>query len=134
MTAFIHTNFFKEVPQYFADASVTFPAGTNDAIKIIRGAHEILDKLYRPGFGYKKAGVLLNHIVPKNQKQMDIFDVDPSDNEKLNGVIDLINKKYGPYTVKSAACGIKHSWKTVHDYRSQHYTTNWNELLRVKVR
>jgi DNA polymerase V len=134
MTAFIHTNFFKEVPQYFADASVTFPAGTNDAIKIIRGAHEILDKLYRPGFGYKKAGVLLNHIVPKNQKQMDIFDDDPSDNEKLNGVIDLINKKYGPYTVKSAACGIKHSWKTVHDYRSQHYTTNWNELLRVKVR
>lgn len=81
---------------------MTFTSGTCDTLKIIRGAQELLDKIYRPGFEYKKAGVLLTHIVPKNQNQMELFTEDPTDNEKLNKVMDTINKKYGPYTIKSA--------------------------------
>jgi DNA polymerase V len=61
---------------------------------------------------------------------MDLFD--PGDNEKLIQVMDLINKKYGPDSVKSAACGTQHNWKTTADYKSQRYTTSWHELLKVK--
>ena len=133
MTAFIHTNPFKPGPQYFGEAGVTFSSGTNDVMKIIEGAHTILDEIYKPGYGYKKGGVLLNHIVPKNECQMDLFNEDPSDNEHLNKVLDLINKKYGPHTIKSAACGIQQEWKTIHAYISRHYTTDWNEMLEVEL-
>lgn len=133
VSAFIHTNPFKEIPQYYGDGRSSFTSGTSDTIKIIRAAHEILDQIYRPGFEYKKAGILLNHIVPKGQNQMDLFVENPDDNENLNQVMDLINKKYGAHTIKSAACGIHHSWKTIADYKSQHYTTSWKDLLKVKV-
>lgn len=133
MSAFIHTNPFKPGPQYFGEASVRFTAGTCDVIKIIEGAHTILDEIYKPGYGYKKGGVLLNHIVPKNECQMDLFNNDPSDNEQLNKVMDVINKKYGPHTIKSAACGIQQEWKTIHAYISRHYTTDWNDLLEIEL-
>lgn len=131
LTAFIYTNPFKEVPQYYGHGQVTFSSGTSDTVKIIRATHKILEDIYRPGHEYKKAGVLLNHIVSKNQNQMDLFNPDPCDNEKLNQVMDLINKKYGAYTIKSASCGIHHQWRTVADYKSDNYTTAWEELLKV---
>lgn len=133
MTAFIHTNPFKELPQYYGEGRVNFTSGTADTMKIIRGAQEILDEIYRPGFDYKKAGVLLTHIIPKAENQMDLFAKDPSDNEKLNEVMDIINQKYGPYTIKSAACGIDQRWMTLADHKSQQYTNSWKELLKVKV-
>lgn len=132
LSVFIHTNPFKEVPQYYGDGRAYFSSGTSDTIKIIRSCYKVLDEIYRPGFEYKKAGVLLNHIVPKNENQMDLFDSSPEDNEKLNQVIDLINKKYGPYTIKSAACGVNNHWKTIADYKSKKYTTSWKELLKVR--
>lgn len=133
MTAFIHTNPFKPGPQYFGEGGVKFSSGTNDVMKLIEGAHAILDEIYKPGYGYKKGGVLLNHIVPKNECQLDLFTEDHSDNEELNKVIDVINKKYGPHTIKSAACGIKQEWKTIHAYISKQYTTDWNDLLEIEL-
>lgn len=133
MSAFIYTNPFKPGPQYFGEASVRFSSGTADAIKIIEGAHTILDEIYKPGYGYKKGGVLLNHIVPKNECQIDLFNNDPSDNESINKVMDVINKKYGPHTIKSAACGINQEWKTIRAYISRPYTTSWKEMLEVEL-
>jgi DNA polymerase V len=133
MTAFIYTNPFKPGPQYFGEAGVRFTSGTSDTLKLIAGAHAILDEIYRPGYGYKKGGVLLNHIVPKNECQIDLFTEDPTDNEHLNRVVDVINKKFGPHTIKSAACGIQQEWKTIRAHISQRYTTEWNELLEVEL-
>jgi DNA polymerase V len=133
ISAYIHTNPFKPGPQYFGENHIRFSSGTSDVMKIIRGAHDILDMIYKPGFGYKKGGVLLNHIVPQNQNQIDLFNEDPSDNAQINHLMDLINKKYGPQTIKSGACGIEQAWKTIHDYKSFHYTTDWNQLLKVEL-
>jgi DNA polymerase V len=133
MSAFIYTNPFKPGAQYFGEASVRFSSGTNDVMKIIEGAHTILDQIYKKGYGYKKGGVLLNHIVPKNECQIDLFNEDPTDNENLNKVLDTINKKYGPQTIKSGACGISQEWKTIRAYISRSYTTNWNELLEIEL-
>lgn len=133
ISAFIQTNPFKPVPQYFGEDQYRFSSGTSDVIKIIEAAHKILDDIYRPGYGYKKGGILLTHIVPANQSQMDLFSPDPSDNKELNQVMDIINKKYGPRTIQSAACGTRQPWKTIHDYKSQHYTTSWQDLKKVAL-
>lgn len=133
ISAFIQTNPFKSGPQYYGVDSVRFISGTSDVIKLIRAAHSILDRIYRPGYGYKKGGILLNHIVPKNEVQVDLFTTDASDNAHLNQVLDSINKKYGPHTVKSGACGIRQEWKTIRDHVSQEYTTRWSEILKVEL-
>lgn len=131
VTAFVHTNAFKEIEQYYGISSYVFQSGTSDTIKIIKAAHDILERIYRPGFGYKKGGVILGQIVPKNENQIDLFNQDPSDNEKLSEVLDLINQRFGPRTIKSLACGINQEWKLVADFKSKRFTTNWNEILVV---
>ncbi|MGE3608286.1 MAG: Y-family DNA polymerase [Bacteriovoracaceae bacterium] len=131
LSVFIHTNTFKEMPQYYGIGNHTFLSGTNDTIKIIKASLSVLDQIFKRGFGYKKGGVILNHIVPKGENQMDLFSTDSSDNENLNQVIDLINSRFGPKTIKSAACGIHHNWKLKADFISKRYTTNWNEILEI---
>ncbi|MBA2405001.1 MAG: Y-family DNA polymerase [Bdellovibrionales bacterium] len=133
LTAYIHTNPFRDgSPQYYGVGSKTFVSGTSDTLRIIKGAHEILDDIFKLGYEYKKGGVLLNHIVPRNQNQMDLFDERPDDNEKLGQVVDLINKRYGSKTIQSAACGSNQAWRTIANFRSPKYTTSWKELLRIK--
>ena len=131
LTVFIHTNAFKEYEQYYGSDHYTFQTGTSDTVKIIKAALEVLESIYRPGFGYKKGGVILNHIVPKNENQLNIFDSDPLDNEKLSNVLDAINDRFGPRTIKSAACGINQEWKLRSDYISKRFTTSWDEILTI---
>ena len=133
LSVFFHTNRHKDLPQYYAQGDMRFVSGTSDSIKIIREAHKLVDEIYKPGYAYSKAGILLNHIISKDENQLDLLAPDPEDNEKLSQVVDLINKKYGAYTIKSAACGIDHRWKTLADFKSKRYTTSWNELLKIKV-
>lgn len=131
LLVFIQTNPFNDGPQYFGEGRYTFSSGTADTINIIRCTHKVLDNIYRLGFEYKKAGVLLNHIVPKRQNQLCLFSSDLEDNQKLNQVMDMINMKYGAHTIKSAACGADPRWKTIADYKTQRFTTDWHELLKV---
>lgn len=131
LTVFVHTNAFKETEQYYGIGNYTFQSGTSDTIKIIKASLGVLDQIYKPGLGYKKGGVILNHIVPKNENQIDLFNSDPSDNENLSKVIDTINNRFGPKTIKSLACGISHEWKLRADYISKRFTTNWNEILTI---
>ncbi|HXH29716.1 MAG TPA: Y-family DNA polymerase, partial [Bacteriovoracaceae bacterium] len=131
LTVFIHTNSFKEVEQYYGVGTHLFLRGTSDTVKMIKAAHGILENIFKLGFAYKKGGVILNHITPESETQLDLFNPDPADNEKLSTVVDLINKRFGPLTVKSAACGIQQTWRLRSDYKSRRFTTNWNEILEV---
>jgi DNA polymerase V len=131
LTAFVHTNQFKDVEQYYGVGTQTFLSGTSDTVKLIRAAHKILDDIHRPGLAYKKGGVILNQITPDNERQVDLFATDMEDNRPLNNVIDAINTRFGPRTVKSLACGLHQDWKLNADYKSRHFTTQWAEVLRV---
>jgi DNA polymerase V len=131
LTVFIHTNPFKDRPQYYGSESYTFQGGTSDTIRMIKAAHEVLEMIYRPGFGYKKGGVILNHIVPRDEKQTDFFNPKQDDNQKLSTVLDEINSRFGPKTIRSLACGVNNEWRLRADYLSKKFTTNWNDILSV---
>ena len=134
VTAFIQTNYFKGgSPQYYGVESFRFQSGTSDTFRIIKGSFQVLDKIYRPGFEYKKAGILLNHIVPAQENQLDFFEGTRDDNEKLGQVVDLINRKYGARTIQSGACGTDRPWRAMSNFLSQKYTTSWQDLLRIKL-
>ncbi|WP_408099182.1 Y-family DNA polymerase [Peredibacter sp. HCB2-198] len=134
ISVFIHTNPFKEIPQYYGSGFTTFLSGTADQISLIRAAHKVLDDIYRPGYGYKKGGILLSDIRPRNESQVDLFSNNFEDNEKLNSVLDSINGRWGKHTIRSAACGYgKKEWTRRADFYSRDYTTNWKELPLLKI-
>lgn len=115
------------------EKSFIFNSGTADVIKLIKVARELTEEIYEKGFGYKKAGVMLTHIVPNNENQLELFSEAIQDNENLNKLLDSINKRFGEGVIKSAACGTKQNWKTIADYKSPKYTTSWKEILKLKT-
>ena len=135
INVFIHTNPFKDSPQYYGSGHAKFLSGTSDQISLIKAAHKVLDEIYKPGYGYKKGGILLTDIRPKNESQIDLFATNIEDNEKLNNVMDMINSRWGKHTIRSAACGYgeKKDWTRRADFYSQNYTTDWSQLPKLKI-
>ena len=100
---FLHTNAFREdLPQYwnFQETRLTTP--TSSTIEIVKTANGLLEKLYLPGYHYKKAGVIVMGVGPNSPVQPDLFDFNAEQFEKmkrLDAVIDRINKLNGTETV-----------------------------------
>ncbi|MBY0314639.1 MAG: Y-family DNA polymerase [Bdellovibrionales bacterium] len=133
ITVFVHTNPFKNVPQYYNSATVELMSGSSSTLKLIRQSSLALDAIFREGFEYKKCGVILNDLAPKRDAQLDLFgSADSLRDDTLMETMDAVNAREGKGTLKPAACGINQFWKMRSEMRSQAFTTRWGELLRVK--
>ncbi|QPK65479.1 Y-family DNA polymerase [Methylomonas sp. LL1] len=137
ITVFIRTNPFNpNEPQYQRAASAKLDAGTQDSRVIVATANRLLEAIYKPGYGYKKAGVQLSAIQPATAPaQLDLFDLAdsdlPAENRELMQAMDRINRRY-PKAIALAATGIDKSWKPKAERISKRYTTDWKELVIVK--
>jgi DNA polymerase V len=134
ITVFIRTNPFNpHEPQYQRAASVKLDTGTQDTRIIIGIAGRLLEEIYKPGYGYHKCGVQLSHIQPETTPgQIDLFDFTgnglPAENRVLMKTLDQINRRY-PKAISIAATGFDKTWKPKSERISQHYTTDWRELV-----
>ena len=92
-----------------------------------------LDKIFKPGFKYKKAGVLISELSNKQNKQLPLFEsVDFNRSSKLMKAVDTINQKASTNSkLRLAGEGIKQPWKMKQELRSRRFTTHWDELLEV---
>jgi len=131
---YMRTSPFKNVPQYYASDFYEMSSATSDTRKVIKYAFAVLDKLYRDGYEYKKAGVRLSKILPKTEAQMGLFEKpDSLRDETLMANMDAINSRDGNNTLKVAACGVDNrAWKMNREYKSPRYVTGWQQLPRVK--
>ena len=143
---FLHTNLFREdLPQYwnFQEKRLTVP--TNSTIDIVKAAHEVLENIYIKGYHYKKAGVIVMGIGPNAPMQLDLFDYNAEQFQKmkrLDAVVDRINKVNGTETIvlgsqqytqkdgKGKADVFANAIK--HDHRSKNSTTRWSDIIRLK--
>jgi DNA polymerase V len=136
VTVFIRTNPFNpNEPQYQRAASAQLDAISQDTRVIVSTANRLLDEIYKPGYGYHKAGVQLSRIEPIDRPgQIDLFDFTdnglPAENRPLMQVIDHINRRY-PKGIAIASAGLDKSWKPKSERISQRYTTDWRELVGV---
>ncbi|BCK87787.1 protein UmuC [Sideroxyarcus emersonii] len=135
LCVYIRTNPFKpEEPQYSRSLIVPLIQPTDDTTKLVRAALEGLKAAFRPGFRYKKSGVLLMGLQPKGAIQATLFD-DPVAQAKSNSmmkVMDQINRKMGQGSVAVAASGIQKRWAMRRKNKSPAYTTEWGELPTAK--
>lgn len=135
---YIRTNVFKpEVPQYQRAVTLPLPEASSDTRVLTRWALRVLRRIYRPGFGYHKAGITLMNIVPATSQQFSLFAsggaVDAR-SQKLMGVLDGINGKYGRGTMRLAAEGVEKVWQMRRGNLSPRYTTEWDCLAVVQAR
>jgi DNA polymerase V len=133
ITVFAHTNPFKaEEPQYTAQQPVTLPIATADTGTLIAAARRGLGAIYRPGYRYKKAGIMLLDLVPAATVQGALFDrPDTAQSQARMRAVDALNRRYGRDTISFAAAGRRRAWKLRSAFLSKRYTTDWDELLRV---
>ena len=92
----------------------------------------LLKKIYKNGYKYKKAGVMLLDLVPVQNIQFYLFTkIDHSRNEKLMEAFDKINSSWGSQTIRSAASGFARPWAMKRSKISPRFTTSWDDIIRV---
>ncbi len=135
LTVYLITNpYKKKEPHYHDDFTITLPIATGNTGELIRFGLVALDKIFKQGVKYKKAGVLLTELTPADQSQADMFDsLNRNRTEKLMATIDEVNERMGSRTIQFAAQGTAQPWHGKCELRSPNYTTNWDELLEVKT-
>jgi DNA polymerase V len=132
---FAHTNSYRtQDRQYHGSLSIPLHTATNDTSELIHYAMIAMQRIYRPGYNYKKAGVFVTDIVPQEQVQLSMFDnVDRGKQSKLMAAMDGINKQLGRDKVRYAAAGYGRKWKLRQEQLSPCYTTNIHEILKVRI-
>ena len=133
ITTFLHTNRFKVNDLQYANAqTLLLPQASADSTVLVKAALKGLDMIFKRGYRYKKAGVIVSQIVPRQQVQQDIF---ACTNEKpgLMQVLDKLNGRYGQEKVRVASLGYSKGWHLRREHLSPCYTTNFKELLRVRA-
>jgi DNA polymerase V len=129
LTVCLTTNEFKEGPQYSNALTLKLPVVTDSTADLIQCALHGIRAIYRDGYRYKKAGVMLTGLVPIGQTQADLFDSqDQRKSTRLMSTLDSINDRWGTGTLQYASSGITKAWKTQFHRRSPAYTTDWNAL------
>ena len=126
----IRTNYFREQQQFYGWDSSALPVPSADTITLAKAAHQLLDRLYQPGYIYHKAGVVLSGL--SHMRQPDLLQPgDSSERLALMSAMDAVNQRYGGRTLRSAAelCGER--WHVRLQRRSPRYTTRIEDLLRV---
>lgn len=132
LLVFARTSFFREgVPQYSGSKMIPLVTPTQDTRQLIAAAYQGLEALYRPGFQYQKAGVLLTDLSAAGIEQVDMFRQGDTDQaRRLMAAVDGMNRKMGRGTVFFGAqrLGDTRRWKMKAERKSKAYTTNWKEL------
>ena len=104
---FVRTNIFKpEAPQYQRSMTVPLPEATADTRVLTIWALRILRRIYRPGYAYHKAGVMLLELIPAAHQQLSLLATDlvaTNRNTRLMTTLDTINSRYGRGTLRLAA-------------------------------
>ena len=131
MSIFISTNYFNKRERQYSNSiklQLTFP--TSNSIKIVKRAIEGIRQIYRNGYRYKKAGIIL-HELNKASETRGLFDMDRKQSDSMMKIIDQINHRYGGVVIKLASEGIEKKWSMKRDRVSQCYTTRFEELKEV---
>ncbi|MFW8629999.1 translesion error-prone DNA polymerase V subunit UmuC [Vibrio natriegens] len=134
MTVFIRTSPFKDnEPQYSNSASGELLIPSCDTRDFIELANHLLKRIWKDGFRYAKAGVMLSDFYDPGMFQLGLFDdiSTRSNSQQLMSVLDTINQS-GAGKVFFAGQGTKKDWSMKRDHLSPAYTTRWDQLPRVK--
>jgi DNA polymerase V len=132
VTVFINTSRFSVDPQYSNSATFELAYSTDSTDELLSWALKGLEQIYRTGYRYKKAGVMLNKLSPAEQLSMRLFGDGRFENSRrVMKALDEINARHGRDTIRFGAARPGGRWETKFLRRSRCYTTRLDEVLRI---
>lgn len=142
ITVYILTNYFREdLPKYYNSITINLPEHTDSTMELVTSSLQGLKQIYRKGFLYKKAGVMVGDIVPANGVQQNLFEQrDVEKMKSINEVLDKVNARYGRDILKIAVQGgldekerAKEKWVMKRSNLSRNYTTDIKDVINIKL-
>ena len=131
---FVHTNYFrKDLPQYSRNIIIKTDYPTNSTIDLSKYAKIGLKAIYKEGYNYKKAGVIVMGLTPNNETQLSFFDTSNPKHQPLMSTIDKLNLSYGVNKVKFGNQSLGRQWKMKQEKLSPRYTTSLKEVINIKL-
>ncbi len=129
MVVFCHTNPHNDDPYYSGQRAARIEP-TDDTTALIGEAARLLQAIWRPGFRYIKAGIMLNDLVLAAEQLPQLFATrDRVKSARMMAALDAVNARYGRDTLRPLAAGMARSWKAQQGNVSPRYTTNAGEML-----
>jgi DNA polymerase V len=132
---FIRTDPFNATAaQKSLSGSVTFDQPTSDTRAISGAVARILDRIWREGFAWKKAGVMMLDLTQKGSAPLSLFDTILKHDDGLMLAIDMINARHGRGSVGLGLAGKDQDWRMRRENLSPSFTTKWTELAKAVMR
>ena len=133
VTVFVRTSPFQRNYGYYSNAkTIDFPIATNNSIEIVKTAVTILETIFKNGYQYQKAGVMLTGLSNANDKT-NLFSSEKD--EKINILmrsIDNTNHRYGRSTLSVASAGVNKKWNMKREYSSKIDTADFYSLPTIR--
>lgn len=118
---FVNTNMFNDDDKYANTANDALAEPTAYTPALIAHVHRLLEGIYKPGFRYRKLGIILTDLFPAEKMQLTFSFNEGAlkKHEALMGTLDSLNSKYKEnHLVMLAAEGIDHSWRSKQEHLS----------------
>lgn len=135
ITIFVGFVNYYDPQKHYLSSTITLPMASSYTPELIKHAINCLERLFKKGVMYKKAGIILSDFCSSSYIQLNPFEAIPdlTKQSKAMETLDKINFKMGRNKLFFAASGTKHAWKPRLEKKSPSYTTNWHELLTIKI-
>lgn len=131
---FVTSNYHrKDLPQYSRNIVIKTDFPTNSTIELNHYAQIGLKAIFKEGYHYKKAGVIVMGITPNSETQLSLFNTSNPKHQPLMSVIDKMNKSYGTNKIKFASQSLGRQWKMRQERLSPCYTTRIKDVITIKL-
>lgn len=132
LQVFLQTNHFrKDQPQYMPTLAIPLFPPTNDTLAVNRMAALLCQQMWRTGYQYKKAGVILSDLITVATQQVELFSEQPQSSPKLMSCLDRLSDRFGKNIITFSGANASKTWQMRRDRLSQGYTTDWDSVARA---
>ena len=137
LTVFFHTNRHRaDRPQYAGSRTARLTPMSSDTLDLVQAARRCAEAAWPKdagkGFGFTKAGVMLDDLLPFEDRPLTLFDAPRPKSAALMGALDAVNDRFGKKTMVLASEGTVRTWQLRSDHRSPRYTTRLSDLPVVR--
>ena len=135
ITVFIRTSPFDKNRKYYSNSlTIDLPVATNNSLELVKVAIEGLKKIYKYGYFYQKAGIILSKLSEAGEKDLNLLTpILENKSQTLMKAIDVTNAKYGRNVISVAQAGINNSWKMRREHSSKIDTASFDSLPKISI-
>ena len=135
ITVFIRTSPFDKNRKYYSNSlTIDLPVATNNSLELVKVAIEGLKKIYKYGYFYQKAGLILSKLSEAGEKNLNLLTpILENKSQTLMKAIDVTNAKYGRNVISVAQAGINNSWKMRREHSSKIDTASFDSLPKISI-